>query len=515
MTTKANAPLPPQDLVVAQEGTDFFMVSWLPPYPPYGPHDTYKIRYQLLGAERWNEVEKGIKDPSIQCPTESPRFCYNVTGLEPGNQYRVQVSTKIEGGTYGPWSSVVIANTLQVLPDAPRAIHLIEKTDHSLHIRWVPPVDSKGHITQYRVSIISLDDANHPTITYLFDNLNPETSYNISISAGTKRGFGREIWTRYSTDPFVIPIVLIAPVVTPDGASALDVQWNGVIDAKNKVKGYIIEIRQVNSFNRHAIVTKSLKNTPVWQEIGDVITHDSVKRSYLKKLTGLDPDTLYFVVDHKQRVGQASLEAQGRTGCAAPTAPPSNVNVATPSNVQVRVSWQAPIKGSWLCSNIRYKLEYTNGTNPRRQIDLPRTNHLWIKWMRNVAEKQWNKKLYKKTYFYFSASIEHLFDSPSNTKWIVRIRTENDAGTSDWSKELEITTAEGQLPFRKLLFLNTILLFYVLLHTRKAALGQNGQRLLTPGRSNRVMELILYHISSHFHDRTMSEFVLLHILCKV
>lgn len=63
-------------------------------------------------------------------------------------------------GSYGPWSSLVIANTLQILPDAPRAIHLIDKTDHSLHIRWVPPTDPKGHITQYRVSIVSLDDPN-------------------------------------------------------------------------------------------------------------------------------------------------------------------------------------------------------------------------------------------------------------------------------------------------------------------------------------------------------------------
>ena len=56
MTAKANAPLPPQDLVVTQEGTDYFIVSWLPPYPPYGPHDMYKLRYQLLAAGEWKEM---------------------------------------------------------------------------------------------------------------------------------------------------------------------------------------------------------------------------------------------------------------------------------------------------------------------------------------------------------------------------------------------------------------------------------------------------------------------------
>jgi len=222
MTAKANAPLPPQDLVVAQEGPDFWMVSWLPPYPPYGPHDAHKIRYQLLGTDKWVEVEKMIGDPALKCPTESPRFCFNATGLESGSQYKVQVATRIEGGSFGPWSKHVIANTLKVLPDAPGSIHLIEKTDHSLHIRWTPPNDPKGEITQYRLSIVSLDDANdrkrtytvdHPTLTYLFDDLNPETRYNISIAAGTKRGFGNEIWTAYSTDPFNIPVLIRAPQV--------------------------------------------------------------------------------------------------------------------------------------------------------------------------------------------------------------------------------------------------------------------------------------------------------------
>uniref|UniRef100_A0A8R1HV11 Fibronectin type-III domain-containing protein n=1 Tax=Caenorhabditis japonica TaxID=281687 RepID=A0A8R1HV11_CAEJA len=412
MTTKANAPLPPQDLVVAQEGTDFFMVSWLPPYPPYGPHDAYKIRYQQIPSDNWVDVEKGIKDPLLQCPGKSPRFCYNATGLESGQQFKIQVATRIEGGNYGPWSSLVIANTLQVLPDAPRAIHLIEKTDSMIHIRWVPPVDPKGYVTQYRVSIASLDDVNdkkktfivnHPTLTHLFDNLNPETPYNISIAAGTRQGFGREIWTRYITDQFIIPVVGTMPTVTADGATALDVQWNAVQDSKNRVKGYIVEIRN--------------SDAPSWQEIGGVTNHDAGKLTYSKKLSGLDPDTLYFVrikvVDHRQRVGVPSPEAQGRTGCAAPMSPPTNLNLASPSHLQVRVAWQAPNQNSWRCSSIRYKLEYSKGNEGRKQVDLP------------------------------SSSIEHMFDSKPNTKWIVRIRTENDAGASEWSKELEIKTSEG------------------------------------------------------------------------
>uniref|UniRef100_A0A915Q6K3 Fibronectin type-III domain-containing protein n=1 Tax=Setaria digitata TaxID=48799 RepID=A0A915Q6K3_9BILA len=412
MTARADAPLPPQDLVVAQEGTDYFMISWLPPYPPYGPHDKYKIRYQLLSESRWMEIEKNTKDRLLQCPAESPRHCLNVTNLESGRQYRVQVAAHIEGGSYGPWSTVTIANTLQILPDAPRAIELVQKTDHSLHIRWIPPPDPLGQITQYKVGIVSLDDPydklktfliDHPTLEYLLNNLHPETSYNISISAGTKRGFGPLSWTRYSTDPFKVPPVASAPQVTADGADALNVQWNGILDTKNQVRGYIIEFRS--------------SDNPTFTEYDGIIEHDISRRNYQQRLSLLDADTLYFVrikvVDRKQRVSEPSPEGSARTGCAVPLAPPSNVNAFAPSPYQVHISWQPPSQSSWQCSNIKYKLEYTNGSSSRREIDIP------------------------------SSVTDHVLDASPNTLWRIRIRVENEAGASDWSKEVSITTAEG------------------------------------------------------------------------
>ncbi|VDN93409.1 unnamed protein product [Brugia pahangi] len=412
MTAKADAPLPPQDLVVAQEGTDYFMISWLPPYPPYGPHDKYKIRYQVLNETRWMEIEKDTKDRLLKCPAESPRHCFNVTNLESGRQFRVQVAAHIVGGSYGPWSTVTIANTLQTLPDAPRAIELIKKTDHLLHIRWIPPPDPLGQITQYKVGIVSLDDPHdqlktflidHPTLQHLLNNLQPETSYNISISAGTKRGFGPLSWTRYSTDPFKVPPIANAPQVTADGADALNVQWSGILDTKNQVHGYIIEFRS--------------SDNPTFTEYDGIIEHDANRRNYQQRLSLLDADTLYFVrikvVDQKQRVSEASPEGSARTGCALPLAPPSNVNASAPSPYQVRISWQPPSQSSWQCSNIKYRLEYTNGSSSPEEIDVP------------------------------SGITDRVLDASPNTLWRLRVRVENEAGASDWSKEVTITTAEG------------------------------------------------------------------------
>jgi hypothetical protein len=99
---------------------------------------------------------------------------------------------------------------------------------------------------------------------------------------------------------------------------------------------------------------------------------------------------------------------------SAPRSPPVNVNLNSPSPRQVRLGWQAPPQNTWLCSTIKFKLEYYNGTlGPRTEIDLS------------------------------SSATEHLFNSLPNMKWRMRLRTENEAGHSEWTKEVELTTPEG------------------------------------------------------------------------
>jgi len=126
-----------------------FTVSWLPPYPPYGPHDRYKLQYQHLSSSPndWKSIEVDSRSRELECPVSlkflfslkmgraqnrqevinqlydidvsvmlpiffkrlqvpGPRLCYNITGLDQGQQYRVKVAAHIEGGNYGPFSQI-------------------------------------------------------------------------------------------------------------------------------------------------------------------------------------------------------------------------------------------------------------------------------------------------------------------------------------------------------------------------------------------------------------------------
>lgn len=145
-----------------EEGFNSIAVSWLPPYPPYGPIDAYRVRYAKddpaaeTSSPQWiTPFETLMKnDPRLRClgaSANDPRFCFNITKLDSGTPYRTQVSARIEGGSFGPWSQSVTANTLNPAPDGVKSITLVSKSPTSLNISWVPPDDARRTVEKYKV----------------------------------------------------------------------------------------------------------------------------------------------------------------------------------------------------------------------------------------------------------------------------------------------------------------------------------------------------------------------------
>lgn len=403
-----------------QEGTNFFAVSWVPPYPPYGPLESYRLRYKHMtfdGRSEWRELEFRKEDPRLICQSDQPsyRVCYNITGLSPGQQFRVQVAAKIDGGTYGEWCTAVIANTLEILPGAPRSISLVSKTDDTLRIRWQGPAEMAERVTQYRLGIRPCegDGENVKEYTvdsdvneYEFTGLEPEHCYNVSVQAGTSRGLGPAATTKLNTDFFAIPVVDTRPSVSPLGSDTLSVEWPAVPDPKNKVAGYIVEYSTMHGQG--------------FKQSGAMIEHYSVKPRYMHKITGLESNTMYEVrirvVDQNQRQGEPSERASARTGCGSPTAPPTNVQATAPNPGQeVRLTWSPPPQQTWQCGDIAYELQYQNGTIARWET---------IPLLGTMSERR--------------------FASAPYTTWKLKMRTTNVEGHSEWSNEVTVTTPQAQ-----------------------------------------------------------------------
>ncbi|KRX64845.1 Phosphatidylinositol phosphatase PTPRQ [Trichinella sp. T9] len=423
MTSKAAAPLPPQDLTVMSEGLDFVAVSWLPPYPPYGPIDSYKLRYRVIDLKRgegeWKIIELLKSDPSLKCTGgtvfELARMCYNITNLDVSTQYRIQIAAKIVDGDYGVWSSHAIANTLVALPDAPRAITLIGKTDSSLSISWLPPEDPHGRITGFKITVdaVSQNGAvgtiskTYPVHAskreFTIADLEPDTPYNVTVQAATSRGYGPGTSTVYSTDSSVVPALNVPPTMVEQKPNCITVSWTPSSYAKEKLLGYIIEYRK---YNEH-----------LWREYDGVIKHDSNKPIYTEQVCGLQPDTSYLfrvkVIDMKSKVSEPSPHLESRSGCLAPTSPPSNVRISALSATEVRITWQPTPPDAWLCSSVNYRLMLSNGTHRKHDVEL------------------------------VSSATDHTLQSEPHTKWTAQIRTENIAGSSHWSEEVSVVTPES------------------------------------------------------------------------
>lgn len=179
-------------------------------------------------------------------------------------------------------------------------------------------------------------------------------------------------------------------------------EWNSVVDSEN-VAGYILQYRKLGESD--------------FREWGGVIRHDGIKRTYQEKITGLEPDTNYVVrvkvVDRANRVGEPSPQAEARTGCQPPTAHPHDIRVSADSPQEVRVRWVAPPSSTWQCSQISYRIQFRNGTlSPLAHADIG------------------------------SGVTEHVFPSAPFTKWTIQMRTQNNAGNSDYSPEIIVTTPE-------------------------------------------------------------------------
>ncbi|VDP03059.1 unnamed protein product [Soboliphyme baturini] len=427
MTTKADAPLPPQDLSVMSEGMDFISISWIPAYPPYGPVESYRVRYQQVGATDpsksvWNIDELLVYDPRLKChrggfQADFARLCFNVSQLESGKSYRIQVAGKIKDGSYGPWSVHTIGNTLVSLPGAPTLLTLLEKTDTSMKVSWHPPEDPSHVITGYKVTADVMSQrpmvrkltksltVNSSTTVLLLENLEPDTAYNVTVQAMTNRGYGSGVWTVYSTDPAVIPSLSAPPVITDREPDSITLQWDPITSLmQSRVVGYLLEYRKYDE--------------SAWQEYNGIVKHDSMKMKYTDRVTGLSPDTPYLfrikVIDVKNNVGEPSPSVDGRTSCRAPTIPPSNIGINALSPTQIRVTWQPPPSSSWLCSSLSYVLRYRNC----KSVDV------------NDVEVM-------------SPSNEHTVTSPPYCKWSVQVKSVNSAGSSDWSEAVSIVTPES------------------------------------------------------------------------
>ena len=192
-------------IVSAAPGSASLDVSWEVPATVMGETlsavGSYDLRYIRADATdkrdaRWTKVEELGKDGVLAHPLE------NLGGLV---EYEIQVRAHNDVGP-GPWSEVLKATTLDLVPSVPRNISVAAR-DTALAVSWREPSSSGGTATAYDVRHIESDatdkdDPNNWTdridawkdgggdLRYLIRSLTNGEQYDVQVRGSNDGGDG-------------------------------------------------------------------------------------------------------------------------------------------------------------------------------------------------------------------------------------------------------------------------------------------------------------------------------------
>jgi hypothetical protein len=190
-------------------------------------------------------VDRSQKTPIHNVSSEQREFTFKQ--LKPVTSYNVTVEGKEHSGRPIWYISKIFATTDATIGPlawlgAPTNLHLIEKSDTMIHVKWDPPEilhpRDRELLTHYKVTIAPYNqytDVTGPARQFTeqvpgtrikWNDLRPETVYNITVEACTSFGCGEQMWGAYSTlPPPGRPHVLRLVYRTP---TSLRVRWDPV-----------------------------------------------------------------------------------------------------------------------------------------------------------------------------------------------------------------------------------------------------------------------------------------------
>ncbi|XP_038066673.1 tyrosine-protein kinase receptor Tie-1-like [Patiria miniata] len=192
--TQEAAPTVPLDVRIQLEDNASVILSWSEPDPPNGRITHYNVRY-------WRSGDMG----TMQTDTNVMGLMHRVTGLAAGVTYQFQVQAVTSAGP-GSWSDPIEATTATGVPGPVRNLNVTVRTETSITLTWIPPLQPGGVITGYIVEYRILERPYQPDFTagdtyetneaqnspFTITNLEPGTKYEFRVLAKNEIFTGTE-----------------------------------------------------------------------------------------------------------------------------------------------------------------------------------------------------------------------------------------------------------------------------------------------------------------------------------
>ncbi|KAG7460637.1 hypothetical protein MATL_G00200820 [Megalops atlanticus] len=178
---------PVRNIRVSEEMTDSFRVTW-------GSAPGVVLRYRLT------YVPVSGVGQTLEAVTSGPETSIVLQELLPITTYRVSVSAEYQTGV-GP--AMTVDGTTKEARGSPRDLRVFNETVSSMRLSWEP---APGSVLQYRVAYRPVAGGERKEIAVkgdntaaLLKNLQPDTEYELSVSARYSTGLGNPLTGRGKT----------------------------------------------------------------------------------------------------------------------------------------------------------------------------------------------------------------------------------------------------------------------------------------------------------------------------
>ena len=225
-------------LTVGEKSANRVALSWT---PGASQETNWKLQYRVDGTEDWNTRDVAESDLI--------NGAYTLDQLTAETTYNWQVAADCGNNGISDYTAGVDFTTLESCP-APTALTLTtgSETPNGATITWTAgSIDNEHFILEYRIvgdeDWIEIQTQNYiEETTYTINTLDPETSYQVRVSAvcGTELSGYSNVENFTTTEACPKPAAVTASNVTANGAT---ISWNGTSDS------YTVSYRTAENMN--------------------------------------------------------------------------------------------------------------------------------------------------------------------------------------------------------------------------------------------------------------------------
>lgn len=318
--TTPTAPDAVTNLIVTPTDAHSANVTWDTP----ASSGTYPLAfYDVALVSVANNTIVGAQ--SVDGSTNSVAF----GGLNPGGSYYAVVTPWSE--ISGPTTNSATVRTPAVAPDAPASINLSLDGSTAIKATWTAPSYTGGANIDYY--LVTLKDANNNIVantkaagfSLTFPNLNPASTYSVTIAAVNIAGAGNGVGDSINTNAIEPTAPGSVDAVIGNPTNTVDVAWTApASNGGSTISNYTVILKD----NKGNVVNVYLAD-------GAELTHS---------FTNVPRGVSYHVdVNAINGIGNSPVTTSATVAvpAVAPTVP-VNVNISHNGAVGINASWSAP-----------------------------------------------------------------------------------------------------------------------------------------------------------------------------